>query len=95
MATTKEQEFVCELTQLINGIDESLSWKQAAFLAEQLAKEAIISDVIDIIWKDPDPEDGQLCVGEWEIKIAATVICSSEQIEVESEYDSTIEWLTT
>ncbi len=94
MATTKEQEFVCELTQLINGIDESLSWKQASKKAEKLAKEVQISDAIDIIWKDPDPEDAAMTVwGEWEIKIAATVICSSEQIEVESEYDSTIEWL--
>ena len=93
MATTKEQEFVCELTQLINGIDESLSWKQASRKAEKLAKEVQISNAIDMIWKDPDPEDGQTVWGEWEIKIYATVICSSEQIEVESEYDLTIEWL--
>ena len=92
MATTNE--FVCELTQVINNIDESLSWKQASQKAEKLAKEAIISDAIDIIWKDPDPEDATSTAwGEWEIKIAATVICSSEKIEVESEYDSTIEWL--
>jgi len=94
MATATVNEFVCELTQVINNIDESLSWKQASKKAEKLAKEVVISDAIDIIWKDPDPEDAAMTVwGEWEIKITATVICTSKQIEVESEYDLTIEWL--
>ena len=90
MATTKEQT----VKQLVT-LNGKLSWKRAKAEALKLAQDAEISasqEILDIVWQEPDKNTSQFWEDEWEITVTCVVVLKKHSdINVESEYDLTIE----